>query len=370
MNWSRWSFEALDTFFFRGGVSFHAGEGGYSSVQSLFPPFITTLQGAIRYSLAIKKGWTPEKPDLWPEELGDSEDLGKIQFRGPYIFYKNKPYFSTPLLLLKKDKDFLRLVPGSKVRCDLGEVRLPFIAGEGGERYKVIEGEYISREGIQKVIQGGLPNEEDILPRDKVYFNEPRIGLERSDETRTAKEGHLYYVVHVRPEKETSLGIYVGGIPDDWDISGIKAISLGGEGRLARVEINEELPEKVLPSFPQIYPDKDGKLRFFALLITPGWFEKLDTVILQGPPEINDEIHSKAVSACIGKAQYIGGWNLKEQEPRPLVPVLPPGSLWFYEVENREGIKEKLRQLHGQCLGEKRNYGFSQIIIGRWEEIR
>ena len=51
MSWQRWVFRFLDTCFFRDAAPFHAGEGGYTRVKSMFS-LLTTIQGAIRTSLA------------------------------------------------------------------------------------------------------------------------------------------------------------------------------------------------------------------------------------------------------------------------------------------------------------------------------
>jgi len=247
----------------------------------------------------------------------------------------------------------------------LGEVHLPVIQGSGEGGFKVAERCYISREGLERLLEGGLPQNGDVKSTENFWKNEPRIGLERRAETRTAREGYLYYAVHVRPMKGVSLVVYVKGIPTHWKVAGVRAVPLGGEGRVARAEVGEGLPEEILPQFPRISPDGDGKLRYFVALITPGWFDPLEGVLKQGPREIPGTM----ISACIGKLDYIGGWDMEKGEPKPLIPLIPPGSLWFYEAENREFLGE-LQKLHGQCLGPKKNLGFSQIIIGRWEKER
>lgn len=97
MSWSKWVFQAVDSFFFRGPVSFHATEVGYTVVRSIFPPLVNTIQGAVRYALATSMGWIPDKEKTLPCELGDENNLGALSFRGPYVEYKNSIYF--PVLL-------------------------------------------------------------------------------------------------------------------------------------------------------------------------------------------------------------------------------------------------------------------------------
>ena len=51
-------FDPLDTLFFRDGRPYHQGELSQAGVASLFPPFPSTLVGAIRAACARALGWT------------------------------------------------------------------------------------------------------------------------------------------------------------------------------------------------------------------------------------------------------------------------------------------------------------------------
>lgn len=364
MSWQRWVFRFLDTCFFRDAAPFHAGEGGYTSVRSIFPPSITTLQGAIRTSLALERGWRPGDMAKWPAELGGPDDLGNLRLRGPYLLCQDEPYFPIPLLLLRRESNYTRLCPGDAVECDLGRVRLPY-AMQNIVGAKLVEGVYLSKEGLKQILEGGIPSQGEIKKREDFYVEELRVGLERSDNTRTAKEGHLYNSVHVRPKRETALAVYVSGTPSAWRVADRRTVPLGGEARLASVEIKQGNPSDILPPVPSLVPGKDGKIRFTAILVTPGWYgegEGLKKVIREGPPGIP----GRCVAACIGKIMQVGGWDMLNRQPRPLIPVLPPGSLWFYEADAQEAAR--VAGLHGQCISPKGDYGFGQIIIGRWEE--
>lgn len=345
-------------------MPFHAGEGGYTNIRSIFPPFITTLQGAIRTSLALERGWRPGNIAGWPLELGGPDGLGSLKLRGPYLFYDGQPYFPVPLLLLGKKGNYTRLVPGAQVDCDLGCVRLP-VPMQDIEGAKLVEDAYLSQQGLKEILEGGIPSQNAIKNQDYFYFEEPRVGLERMDDSRTAVEGRLYNSVHIRPKQETALVVYVAGIPSDWRVAGHRTVPLGGEGRLANVEIRAGDPLEILPPVPSLISGKDGKLRFTVILITPGWYgeaESIKEVICQGPPGVPGH----CLAACIGKVQQVGGWDMLNHQPRPLTSVIPPGSLWFYEADAQDA--GQVVRSHGQCLSPKGDYGFGQIVIGRWEE--
>jgi len=370
MSWQCWTFRIIDTCFFRDSLPYNASEGGYTVVRGGFPPFITTLQGAIRTSLALERGWRPDKKNSWPARLGGHDDLGDLQLRGPYLVFEEQPFFAMPLFLLKRKvkkdghsddtTDFIRLKPGGAVECDMGVVRLPELE-EKAPGAELPDGLYLSRSGMQKVLGGGAPALKELREGGSLWFEEPRTGLERDDDTCAAREGMLCNCIHIRPDKRLRIAVLVSGVPGDWEITPCRAINLGGEGRMAEIRIEQSIDfNTIIPPKFVLQPSADGVLRFTVILITPGWYEDICKVIREGPPGIP----GRCVSACVGRAVQAGGWDLAGNMPRPLVPLLPPGSAWFFEANAAE-IK-KATALHGQCLGDRAAYGFGQVLIGRW----
>lgn len=365
-----WIFSALDTWFFRDGSPFNAEDGNQSGVESVFPPFMTTIQGAVRTALAESRGWTAELKEKWPQELGGPDDLGRLRLQGPYVFKGDHQgqdiLFPAPLILIGKksreSKDptyrFVRLVPGDPVPCDLGIVRLPVPDSDlpGAKLLPV----WLTRQGLRAVLEGGLPQKEQVFTSSDLWTIEPRVGIERNADSRTAETGQLYSGSHVRPQS-ARLGAVVAGIEESWHPDRPTAVRLGGEGRLARVEVVEL--SNLLPESPELKPGKDGKIRFALTLVTPGRYVNPAAAILQGPPDVPGE----CVSACVGKLQQVGGWDLANRRPRPLQPLVPAGSTWFFVVSKEKA--EAVQDLHGKCLGALTEYGFGQVVIGTWEEI-
>lgn len=367
MSKSIWEFKALDTVFFRDGTPHNAGEGGQTGVAGRFPPFMTTLQGAVRTALAYGQGWSPEEPEKWPQELGDHDNIGKLVLNGPYLCKKEEILFPAPHLLIKakqpEKNKITRLAPADKeICCDIGRVRLPKPI-EPIKGAKVLQGKWLTVKGMEDVLAGRIPEQEQVFEQEKLWTAEHRVGLERDTDSRTAADGKLYSCVHVRPEDDISLAVVVSGVSKDWQDKAAKIIPLGGEGRLAKVEIKD------CPSFLPLHPNLrpvNGIVRFTVTLITPGCYTNLKDVVVQGP----SGIPGKCISACIGKIHQMGGWDIINRIPRPLQAVIPPGSTWFFEAEEQE--IEQIYSIHRQCLGktreDKTNYGFGQILIGCWEE--
>lgn len=379
MNRQCWDFTLLDTGFFRSGQPFHAGEGGHSRIVSHFPPPMRTLQGATRSALAAARGWRPGQGKGWPDELGDADSLGRLSLQGPYLVLEQTPLFPAPLyLLIKKlpgektgtepkiQTDFL--APRETFACDLGpDVYLPRKKEKLDGAY-LPENLYLTRSGYSATANGKAPSKVEIYFQEKLWREETRIGLKRSAETRTAEEHNLYRIGHIRPEKGLKIRIFVSGLPTDWP-KPPQIIPLGGEGRLAAVEVNPVTADDYrdfLPPCPKLVAADDNKIYYTVSLITPSSSsktEQLKQLIQKGP--VNAP--GRCISACIGKPQLYGGWNLEKQEPRPLQPYLPPGSTWFFEAAASE--KANIEALHGRCIDDEElpSYGYGQVLIGKWE---
>lgn len=360
-----WKFTALDTWFFRDGIPLNQGETGVVNPRTVFPPHVNTLQGAIRTTLARERGWTFEN-GAWPTELGTPDDLGYLRLRGPYLFWKGEPLFQAPLVLFgrqsekgsgdeaRTDWEITRLVPGPSCESDLGGVRLPrpVRAIRGAQPLQV----WLTRAGLAAALAGGVPEPVEMRYSKDMWKEEYRVGIARLRSTRTVADGQLFSTIHVRP-KDLQLGVLVDGIPEDWQKPGLRSVHLGGEGRAALVGVSDA-PEDMLPTIPELWP-KNGRVFFTISLITPGFYEDTAKAIREGPPGVP----GKCVSACIAKVQQVGGWDLRNQLPRPLKPVVPAGSTWFFETD--ESALERIVELHGKTRSA---YGDGQMVIGTWEE--
>lgn len=354
-----WEFSAVDTLFFRDGTPFNAGEGGQTEINGLFPPYMNTLQGVIRTTLAYSRGWKPGEP--LPKELGDSDHLGLLELQGPYLLKDGSPLFAAPALLLKTKNEhdgYVRLIPGEKITCDIGHVQLP-MPEKNLQGLKPLTGEWLTRAGMEKVLSGGVPERSQVFSENTLWHSESRVGIELNTATGTAMDGKLYSSTHVRLAPNISLGVVVSGVPEDWGEINNSIVPLGGEGRMANLAVaNNKL---AMPSPPTI-KTVDGIAKFTVILITPGCYQDTKQAILEGPPGVP----GKCVSACIGKLEQVGGWDLKNKQPRPMQPLLPAGSTWFFQAE--EELLPEIYALHGQCIGNKVEYGYGQILIGSWGE--
>lgn len=365
MNAQTFRLTPLDTLFFRDSRPFDQGPL-QSDAESLFPPPARTIVGSLRLALAQGQGF--RGPGSWSgalaKVLGDGpEDLGKLRFGGPYLTLEGEPLYPMPLHILgKREGDAFtpaaRLAPGAPVRCDLGTVRLPApIALPGADRSTLGSGAgfFLRRSGLEAALSGRPVDTSAVVSPSRLYVGEARIGLEREAATRTAKQGQLYAATHLRLRRGVSLAIEVMGLPEGWAAACQRLVPLGGEGRMAELELG--------PALAPIKAARSPSGRVTVTLLTPVRFDGEATRPGRPLPGLPG---ARIVSACLGKPISMGGWDTQRRQPLPLVPYLPAGSTWFCEID--AGQDGAVWERHGGRLGPEAALGFGAIALGTWDE--
>ena len=360
--------EPVDTWFFRDGTPFTAGNASQEGVGGLFPPHPATVVGALRAALARCNGW--RGAGRWPTELdevlGDGpDDIGTLAVDGPFLLRDGKPLFRAPRHLLgSMDGDEwnprILLRPGAEVVCDLGDaVRLPEAPRTVSEIDELETGSdwWLARADMELVVRGEVPSASELVASRDLWDEEPRIGLERDRTTRTAVEGMLYSTRHVRLARGVSLGVRLRGVPAGWTLPFGRLLSLGGENRLAECAEWQVEPVSMLPADGI---DDDEQMTMIAL--TP---LDLDADICRGTKPLPGG--ARIVSACLNRPQRIGGWDSLRHEPRPIRSVLPSGSVLFCEAPEPARFVQAVRTADGLArIGARQRGGFGLVALGSW----
>ena len=387
-------FDPLDSLFFRDGSPYQKEETNQSGTASMFPPAPPTLVGAIRAACARALGW---KSGNWCEnkeirtQLGNGENLGKLHFRGPFLVRcksssgesaddKTELLFPAPANLMGKidklddkpgnenDKPTVEsptlLSPSSNaLDCDFGSARLPkVVANPRSEGAKLLyeKGWWITAEGLEQVLQNKRLEEKHLVHQSQLWSKESRIGIARSDDSRTTKEGAMYSPSHIRLKKGVSIAMEVGGLSQKCKeaLPG-NPQPVGGESRACWLRLCEHsLP---FPKFPE-WNASEETLRYTVTVLTPADVSK--------PPTPEEENYAglpgRMVSACLPRPMILGGWDSLECRPLPLKPYLAPGSVLFLEAKNEE--REKVKALDNHAIGDRTNWGFGLVAIGIWND--
>ncbi len=369
-----WRIFPLDVVFFRGTEPMNAGEAGV--ITSRFPPSPEVVQGFVRTALLMTmgislqeygravagKGTGSAAVQEAIELLGGIDNLGELDLYGPYLIRQQgevvERWYPAPLDLRQKGNGgWHRGELDGVVECDMGAI--PFLPKlEEGER-GVEGGMWIADDGLTAYLRGEAVAADRLVTADRLFGQEQRVGIERDAQAGTAREGMLYSPVFVRLDDRAGplgIGVRVEGVDRSLQESCAGLHRLGGEGRLAAVEIHAAPPMLARPD------GAEGRL----VLLTPArWGGRWIPLGFQGDGTgwrgSLEGIALTVVTAAVGKPWHIGGWDLAHGRPKPAEACAPAGSVYFLGAT--EGID--LGPLHNRKLGGRRQAGFGHVVVGR-----
>lgn len=339
----------FDTFFFRDGKPFSAGDDTWA--DGIFPPSPSVIYGALRTA------WISEQPDGFTEDnIKASEEL---KIKGIFVeFNKNDIALPIPKDLvcdknIKSNKYLLALLPNKVI----SKSTIPRIAIQ--QQIQYVEEfkpnsllRYLDYENYLKA------NIKTIKVEDNYLIEESKIGIKRGIDTHTTQESNLYRVDMRRfKEEQTSIVVEFEGI----SFSKKSNIRLGGEGKIAQYEYIED-------GYCDIQTPSNFKENIFKLcLATPsvfeqGWLPKwIDSTTFEG---IYNGIKVKLLAVTLGKPISIGGFDIQLREPKTMYRAIPAGSVYHFQL--LEGAMQDVKnQFHYQSISEqKAKEGFGITYIG------
>lgn len=322
-----------DPLFFGSGKPFTAGSDTYAN--TIFPPHPSTIYGALGTFLIYYRG------DLESfKERKRNNQIKPIKLIGPLIYKEEKVYFPAPLdLVMYKEGDNTKI-------SQLNLTKRPevFISDQDNLRYihiykgneKVDEAKgYLTELYFKRYLMDSLSKDDPLIEPHEFYKEEMKIGIARDKKTMTTKEGYLYRLPMVRMSKDTGflIGIKIDE-NEDFPDSGI--IQLGGEGRTARFEVLKDNPLKVIENLEISF---NGKFKIY--LATPAIFKKGWLPEWINERDLTGEkggIKVKLIGAVIGKYIRISGWDLYNGKPKKSYRAVPPGSVYYFEVQNIDEV--------------------------------
>lgn len=372
------SFDAVDTLFFRESRPMES----QGELRSVFPPPVRTLAGALRTLIGERSGvaWH-EFNENHPlsEIIGFGDNLGPLSFKGAWLSRSGERLYPAPLHLLKNDTKLFQLELAKEgTWCDLGRnVRLPVLSTSGdglsdsdANGSKPLENVWLSRKGFGAVLNGSLPNKDDLVSERDLLSRESRLGIALNNMTGVVKNGLLYQTQHVRPNRSLTVELDVSGLPESMPDK--QLLRLGGEGRPASISFNQSTSQ--FPASPSLgnsekialylltpLPVNQNKKQEWQPL--PGFIRKdenetqtLWTGILNG---VELELHG----AVTGKVHREGGWDMAQKKPRGVMSFIPAGSVFFCRV-----VSGDAKALHNAQVGTLTEYGYGHLAVGVWKD--
>ncbi|MCB4205240.1 hypothetical protein LF845_09750 [Deferribacterales bacterium Es71-Z0220] len=297
---SWYTFEPVDTLFFRGSEPMIMGENHTSNFN--FPPPAHTIEGAIRtyfYHLD-KKGYS--------EIIRLGEKKGSFNVIGPFFKEDGKIFVPAPYSwFIEKQEEKTDTENESKVTKVIKSYKVStnLIQTSNNETYwvKPSEKDVETLGGRWLLLSDLISNKEKVEVRNSSDFfvQEYRTGI-ALEKNRKVREGHIYAFVHARLKEKVSI---VFGIDKDLPLEHSVTITLGAEqrfGKLKRIANN-------------INFENDGSM-YMNLSIF----------------EANDEANKHIVAT--GKPLYLGGWDLAKGFHKPMRGFFPAGSVFTKKLDN------------------------------------
>ncbi|MEO0271907.1 MAG: type III-B CRISPR module-associated protein Cmr3 [candidate division WOR-3 bacterium] len=355
-----------DTLFFRTGRPFTLGSETWA--EGAFPPYPSTIYGALRTFLILKKGSLKKFIEEGYNDIGSPGSKGSMKIIGP-IMCNNEgyPLFRVPYDLVKSssksEKDKLRLhrlFSVKKPQIYISDDKMELILLHRGKEVVRQVYAYLDCKSFKEYLECKKTEFDSISP-EKLYISEPKIGIARNRITLTSKEAQIYRIPMTRLTHNNGLLVRIDEV-SDFPENGL--FLLGGEGKSVSFEKLSNNPLATLENVD--FELKDGLFKLY--LATPtifknGWLPKwINPETLRG--KIGG-IELQLVGCALGKCIKIGGWDIANNRPKPTFEAIPEGSVYYFKTLNGVSLEEIKEVFHMKNVSEiNPEEGFGLAFVG------
>jgi len=394
-----------DPLFFRDGKPSTIGADHY--LRSVFPPFPSTVYGAIRARRLMDHAVPLDRldrsrweslPETLRAELGEWGGLGTLHLRGPWLVRRDRDAAGGWQVLLpaphdlgvilepgadreKDDPDqepvvregvrFLPVRPEGPEggwshplalmvphrRSSSGWQELP--AGTGEDAPAPAVRWMLTAAGFEQWAAGGCPDPKQLVGTAGLWRDEVRTGVGLETQARSSRQGQLYTFGLIRLAHDVALGLELRGGSGGLEPGSL--VHLGGERRVAELGTGPALP------VPGLDPGGEAPSWVVVSMATPclspaGAFppgfapDRLQAAVCG--------VELRLVGAVVLGSVPVGGWDLARGRPKPMRRAIPAGSTFYFEVVGPDGARDAARQVHGRCLATGPDMALAQQGFG------
>ena len=287
--------------FFRDLRPFTAGEQSLARLQ--FPPRLTPFLGALRTKYLETRA-RDENKKIKEIFYNYERQVNSISIFWFSLVRDNDPILPAPFDLLAEWKS----LPDDRFVTEKDPLNIPILPKD--KQKEINELQYISVKNLMRYLEGENLSPNDMISANKLWRFENRVGIMLSLDNKTAERSRFYRITVAR--LKSGVGFLVGvETADDVSLPNSFTTRLGGEGHIAVWNKVGDESLKVDKS--------ESDVRF-----------KKAVAIAHIPIKssgVNPKIAIK--NWCIGKLDNIGGWDYKNNFPKPLLKTLKPGSVLF-----------------------------------------
>jgi CRISPR-associated protein Cmr3 len=351
----------FDTLFFRNARSFSMGDDSWA--DGVFPPSPSVIYGVLR------SAWFAEHMEEFKKAATLEDPTLKLRIKKFYYESGGSSYLPLPADLVagktnsSNDKvvDLFPLkIRDIRSRASSSPLQSILVSPKGsGEVVSSVEAGIMSIKLFRDYLQGefaGLKAQK----LESFRILEPKIGIARSNHSRSAEEGMLYRVGMSRLNNLSMVVEFEGiSLPE----AGF--LKIGGEGKGASYK---SLESKLFELAP---PDAVDGL-FKAYLLTPAVFSKgwipgwLDDNSLEGSPP-GSPGRVRLITASLTPPLRLGGFDMKKQKAKPMRTAVGAGSVYYFECIDGNPV-DLARWFHEKPISDDEgdcNQGFGICLAGK-----
>ena len=353
--------DPFDTLFFRDGKPFTMGAD--TAAEGIFPPYPSTLRGAIRGALiAQTQGLPALQAGTLKEEVGERYMLkdgtegaeyissGSVEMKGVFLWRKQHFWFPAPLDIVRRKKKADIEGNGhetqkcSQERWEFSLLRLHddlfFVSNQPhssssflmakGDDWEEAQNSFISARNFNKYLHG-VSSRYMLFSSSRFYQFESKIGIKKDRVSGASEDRHLYHFETCRLKKGVALACDVRGASS---LAASGVLKLGGEGRVvAYATLDRHLPDDLGCRDAIIQRMRETK-RFKLYFATPAIFNGAPNGQNAWQPDVTFlPAGVTFLTAAIGKPLAIGGWDVHRKQPKPMRQAIPAGSVYYYRID-------------------------------------
>ena len=352
--------EPWDTAMFRDGTLLDKKTSNY--VESRFFPYPSVFYGAICTSL-MENGYLNEvHKTLLERNTTILEDVLKenLKIRQIYLEMENEIYLPAPRdLMVNEDGD---------IRDSNFQEGLLYTNPQLQEKVKPASGKYISLYEFMTCYD--ISEKEEIYLKNQQEFagEYQKTGIELEDNKKIAKKEHLYFTTMRDYTYKNTCFLIEAEIHDEIS-KGFRAnILLGGEARMARLELFLGPLDEYHKDVREYNKKKSSNENLKLIFTTPFIMKKEKSL-----ESILNEKGISVLSKIIGKPETAGGWDMAKNKPKELKKVIPEGSLYLLKSSQfKSNTNEQNKKLLSEILSDviiQKHRGFGSFILGNEEAV-
>lgn len=344
----------VDVWLFRDGRPFDAGDDHYA--RSLFPPYPSVMQGAIRSHHLVVKGVDLRDKRAIAQAVGTAENFGSLRLRGPFLARREANgrltrFFPAPADAVPVGDGLIQPATpappaqrGVHTSTDLPQLLFP-PAEAKAQKYE--PGGWLDEAQLKDYLAGRAVK---LHRADDLFLVEHRYGIGIDSDRRATREGLLYAAEFIRPCPNVGLYVEVSGY-EGWPAAGVMRI--GGEGHGARFE------QVKRPDWPA--PSDSLPPRFKLYFAGPTYFAGG-----WQPENWSNFFDGDVTLAAVALPGYEsrGGFDWASGSQKPARRYVPAGSVYYFESNRGARLRADLIQNAITEYGAE--IGFGQVWIAPW----